>query len=147
MFIGFILCAFPRAKIVHISRDPRATCWSIYNHCFSSRGNGYAYDLSNLVEFYNLYIEMMSFWRQRFPDSIYDLSYENLTENQYDETYRLLQFCDLEWEENCLDFHKTKRVVNTASSAQVRNKMYKGSSEAWRKYEGHLKTLISDLGF
>ena len=147
LYIGFILSAFPKAKIIHISRDPRATCWSIYNHYFSNKGNGYAYDMGNLAEFYNLYIEIMTFWRKRFPDSIYDLSYENLTENQQDETRRLLDFCDLEWEDHCLDFHKTKRAVNTASSAQVRKKMYKGSSEAWRKYEGHLKTLISDLGF
>ena len=147
LYIGFILSAFPEAKIIHISRDPRATCWSIYNHYFSNRGNGYAYDMGNLAEFYNLYIEIMVFWRKRFPDKIYDISYENLTENQHDETHRLLEFCNLEWEENCLDFHNTKRAVITASSAQVRKKMYRGSSEAWRKYGGHLKTLLNDLGY
>jgi len=75
-----------------------------------------------LAEFYRLYIELMSFWRERFPGSIHDLGYEYLTENQEGETRKLLQFCDLEWEEQCLDFHKTKRTVKTASNVQVRYK-------------------------
>jgi hypothetical protein len=99
-----------------------------------------------LAEFYGLYIELMSFWRERFPGSFYDLYYENLTENQEGETRKLLQFCDLEWEEQCLDFHKTKRAVKTASNVQVRKKMYKGSSEAWRKYEKYLQPMINELG-
>ncbi|MFV2015636.1 MAG: sulfotransferase, partial [Candidatus Heimdallarchaeota archaeon] len=121
--IGFILSAFPEAKIVHLSRDSRATCWSIYKRCFSSTGNGYAYDPADLVEYYKLYIDLMSFWRERYPDSIYDLCYEELTNNQEQETRNLLEFCNLEWEEQCLDFHKTKNVVRTTSSAQVRKKM------------------------
>lgn len=147
LFIGFILSAFPEAKIIHVNRDPRATCWSIYRHYFSGKGNGYAYDLGTLAEFYRLYIDLMAFWRERFPYSIYDLKYEKLTENQEQETHRLLQFCDLQWEEQCLDFHDNKRVVKTASNIQVRKKMYKGSSEAWKKYERHLQPLIRDLGY
>ena len=146
-FLGFILSAFPEAKIINLNRDPRATCWSIYKHYFSSKGNEYAYDIVDLVEFHKIYIDMMSFWRQRFPYNIYDLCYEDLTENQEEETRSLLMFCDLEWEERCLNFHKTKRVVKTASAVQVRKKLYKGSSEAWRKYEKHLQPLIKALGY
>ena len=145
-WIGFILSAFPDAKIIHLNRDPRATCWSIYKHYFSSNGNGYAYDLLDLVEFYQLYIDLISAWRELFPNSIYDLCYESLTENQQEETYKMLAFCDLEWEDQCLDFHKTERVVQTASVAQVRQKMYQGSSEEWRKYEKHLQPLIQAFG-
>jgi len=145
-WIGFILSAFPDAKIINLNRDSRATCWSIYKHCFSKEGNGYAYDIYDLVEFYKLYIDLMSFWRERYPDSIYDLCYEDLTENQEKETRRLLEFCNLEWEKQCLDFHKLERVVKTASAAQVRKKMYKGSSESWRKYEKHLQPMINGLG-
>ena len=124
-----------------------ATCWSIYKHHFAGKGNGYGYDMEALAEVYKLYVELMSFWRERFAESIYDLGYEKLTENQEDETRKLLQFCDLEWEERCLDFHNTKRAVKTASNVQVRTKMYKGSSEAWRKYEKHLQPLINELGY
>ena len=144
-WIGFILSAFPQAKIIHLNRDPRATCWSIYKNYFTGIGNGYAYDMDNLAKFYKLYTDLMSFWRELFPASIYDICYEELTVNQEEETRGLLEFCGLEWDEKCLDFHKTKRVVATASAAQVREKMYTDSSEAWRKYENHLQPLIKAL--
>ena len=145
-WIGFILSAFPEAKIVHLNRDPRATCWSLYKHYFK-KSNGYADDLEDLAEFYNLYTELMSFWRERFPNAIYDLCYEDLTKNQEQETRKLLKYCDLQWEEQCLDFHLTKRTVQTMSAAQTRKKMYQGSSEAWRNYAEHLQPLIRGLGY
>jgi tetratricopeptide (TPR) repeat protein len=144
-WIGFILTAFPGAKIICLNRDPMAVCWSIYKHYFSSDGNGYAHNLSDLVEFYGLYTNLMIFWHENFPGKIYDLNYELLTENQEEETRRLLEYCGLPWEDNCLDFHKNKRAVKTASATQVRQKMYTGSSEAWRKYEKHLHPLLDGL--
>lgn len=101
----------------------------------------------DLAEFYKLYINLTSFWHEQFPNIIYDLCYEDLTKNQEEETYKLLTFCNLDWEEQCLDFHKTEKVVKTASAVQVRKKMYKSSSEAWRKYEEHLYPLIKSLGY
>ena len=101
--------------------------------------------MDNLAKFYNLYTDLMSFWKELFPTNIYDLCYEDLTENQEEETRGLLNFCSLEWEEECLDFHKTKRVVGTASAAQVREKIYTGSSEVWRRYENHLQPLTTAL--
>ena len=144
-WIGFIKFALPEAKIIHLSRDPTATCWSIYKRDFAFKGNAYAYDLGDLAEFYKLYIALMSFWQERFPDTIYELCYEDLTENQEEETSKLLRFCNLEWEPRCLDFHKTKRAVHTASAAQVRKKMYQGSSDAWREFETYLQPLIKGL--
>ena len=141
-YAGIILSAFPEAKIIHTTRDPIATCWSIYKQYFVTSGNAYGYSLQSLVEYYNLYKELMSFWHDKFPGKIYDLCYEDLTENQEGESRKLLEICGLEWEDQCLDFHKSKRAVSTASSTQVRQKMYQGSSEAWRNYEQHLKPLI-----
>jgi len=146
-WIGFILCAFPEAKIIHLSRDPRATCWSNYKHYFAEKGTGFANDLIDLAEFHKLYIDLMAFWRERFPNKIYELGYEDLTENQQAETRNLLAFCDLDWQTQCLDFHNTKRSVTTMSANQVRKKMYQGSSEAWRKYAAHLQPLIKGLGY
>jgi hypothetical protein len=128
-----------------MNRDPRATCWSIYKHYFSSQGLGYAYDMVELAEFYNIYVDLMAFWRNCFPNKIYDLCYEELTENQEEETRRLLSYCGLELEAQCIDFHKTKRSVQTASSTQVREKMYTGSSEAWKNYERHIQPMIKTL--
>jgi len=144
-FIGFILTAFPNAKIIHTKRDARATCWSIYKHYFDNIGNGWAYNLNDLVEYYGLYLELMDFWHDLFPKKIYDLNYEELTHNQEEETKKLLKYCDLDWDENCLNFQDTKRAVKTASVLQVRQKMYQGSSEAWKKYEKFLQPLIDGL--
>ena len=77
----------------------------------------------------------MSFWHDLFPNKIYDICYEDLTINQEEETRKLLDYCDLDWDENCLDFHKNKRAVKTVSSLQVRQKIYQGSSEAWKNYK------------
>ena len=144
-YIGFILSAFPEAKIVHMKRDARATCWSIYKHYFSSAGNGWAYNLDDLAGFYGIYSNIMDFWHQTFPDKIYDLCYEDLTTNQEEETRKLLEYCELDWDENCLNFHTSKRAVKTASALQVRQKMYQGSSEAWKKHEEYLQPLIKAL--
>ena len=144
-YIGFILSIFPDAKIVHLKRDARATCWSIYKHFFSDTGNGWAYNFDDITGFYSLYNELMIFWHELFPDRIYDMSYESLTINQEDETKKLLKYCELEWDKNCLNFHTNTRVVKTASVLQVRKKMYQGSSMAWKKYEENLKHLINSL--
>ena len=143
--IGFILSALPEAKIVHLKRDATATCWSIYKHYFSDAGNGWAYNLHDLAQFYNLYEDLMEFWHKLYPNKIYDISYEDLTTNQEQETRKLLEYCDLVWDEDCLNFHTNTRAVKTASSMQVRQKMYQGSSEVWKKYEAYLKPLIDGL--
>ena len=145
IYIGFILTAFPEAKIVHMKRDARAICWSIYKSNFRNTGNGYSYNFDDLAGFYGLYTDLMDFWHQLFPDRIYDMCYEDLTTNQEEETRKLLEYCEIEWDDNCLNFHNSKRAVKTASALQVRQKMYQGSSEAWKKYEVHLKPLIKAL--
>ena len=143
--LGFILSSIPEAKIVHLKRDPIATCWSNYNHYFTA-GNGFSFDQEDLAKFYNLYLEIMDLWHKLFPNKIYDLCYEDLTMNQEKETRNLLKYCDLKWDKNCLDFHKNKRGVLTASSAQVRKKIYQGSSNDWKEYEKYLKPMIRGLG-
>jgi tetratricopeptide (TPR) repeat protein len=145
MFLGFILSAIPFAKIIHLRRSPMAICWSIFKHNFSGEGNGYGYDMDELAEYYLLYHDLMEFWQTRFPGRIYQLDYEELTENQEIETRRLLNFCGLDWEQSCLDFHASKRDVKTASQVQVRKKMYQGSSSAWMKYEQQLQPLLRKL--
>lgn len=144
-WLGFILSAFPDAKIINLNRDPIATCWSCYKHYFTSDAVGYAYDFDDLAQYYKHYIDLMSFWRERFPGSIYDINYEYLTENQQQETRQLIEFCGLKMEQQCLQFHRSTATVKTASTTQVRRKMYQGSSEAWKKYEKHLQPLLDAL--
>ena len=145
-FVGFILSAFPDAKIVHLIRDPVATCWSIYKHYFTSNGNGYASNFDDLASYFLMYKDLMDFWHKTFPINIYDISYEDLTLNQEKETRKLIDYCGLSWDDRCLDFHNNTRAVHTSSGFQVREKMYQGSSEAWKNYEKYLEPLISKLG-
>jgi len=144
-YIGFILNAFPRAKIVHLERDPRATCWSNYKFFFTSKDNGYSHDFNDLAGFYSSYRDLMDFWHELFPQRIYNLSYENLTENQEIETKKLLQYLNLEWDEKCLNFFENDRAVKTPSTLQVRKKMYKGSSDAWKEHWAYIQPLIDGL--
>jgi len=144
-YIGFILSAFPEAKIVHLKRDARATCWSNYQCFHLKKENGFSYNLDDLAEFYGLYLEQMDFWHQLYPGKIYDICYEDLTTHQEEETRKLLEYCELDWDENCLNFHNNPRAVKTASSLQVKQKMYQGSSEAWKKHESYLQPLLKAL--
>ena len=89
----------------------------------------------------------MDFWKQLFPNQIYDVCYEDLTSNQKDETRNLLEYCELDWDDNCLRFHNNKTAVKTTSALQVRQKMYQGSSEAWRQYESYLQPLKKGLDY
>ena len=142
--IGLILTAIPEAKIIHLTRNPKATCWSNYKHYFANE-NGFTFDQEDLARFFILYQELMDFWHKSFPNKIHDISYERLTTHQEDETQKLLKYCELDWDNNCLNFHKNTRAVHTASASQVRQKMYQGSSDAWKKYEKFLQPLIMGL--
>ena len=145
-WVGFILTAFPEAKVIHLNRDPMAVGWSVFRHYFSQDGNGHAYDLADIGRYYRLQQDLMAVWHQRFPDRILELGYEALTEDQEGQTRALLDWCGLEWEDACLNFHETPGLVRTASSVQVRRPMYRGSSEEWRKYEAYLGPLKAALG-
>jgi len=144
-YIGFIFSAFPGAKIIHLERDARAVCWSNYRYYFGSKNNGYSNNFSDLSGFYASYKNLMSFWNNLFPGKIYNICYEDLTENQEEETKSLIKYCGLEWDENCLDFHNNNNLVKTISSNQVKKKMYKGSSEAWKKHWAYIQPLIDGL--
>ncbi len=144
-FLGFVFSSLPNAKVIHIHRDPMAVGWSIYKHFFPSAGMDYSYDLQTIAGYYQLYEKIMAFWRVKFPDRFIDVCYETLTENQEAESRRILAHCGLDWEDAVLAFHRTKRIVQTASTGQVRQPMYKGSSEAWRAYAKHLKPLSDAL--
>ncbi len=144
-WIGFILDAMPEARILHIRRDAMATCWSNYRHYFTDGGLNYAFDQTDLGNYYRLYRDLMDYWQRALPNRFLDVNYENLTENQEPVTRQILAFCGLDWQAQCLDFAGTKRMVRSLSAVQVRQGLYQGSSEAWRKYEHHLAPLQAIL--
>ncbi len=144
-YIGAILEAFPNAKIINLKREPMAICWSLYKNHFSNTGLGYSYNLDTIAIHFQKYEEMMRYWHEKYPGKIYDLEYEKLTNNQYDETVKLLDYCELDFEESVLNPHQNTKSVSTASSLQIRKKIYKGSSEAWKRYEKYLEPLKQKL--
>jgi tetratricopeptide (TPR) repeat protein len=146
LYIGLIRKILPKAKIVHCKRHPVANCLSIYKAFFSSKGSHkYAYNQKELAEYHNLYEDLMEHWRKELPGQFYEIKYEELTSNQEEESRKLIDYCGLEWEEACLDFHKTKRKVKTASAYQVRQPMSNKSVALWKKYGDGLKPLIDNL--
>jgi len=138
--IGLIKLILPNAKIIHCMRDPMDNCLSIYKNYFP-RSYKWSYDMSELGGYYKSYLKIMEHWRDVLPECFYDVSYERLVSDQYEETKKMLDYCDLQWSDSCLSFHKTKRVVGTASNAQVRNPIYNDSVNLWRKYEKELEPL------
>ncbi len=144
-FIPLICATLPEARIIHVKRDAIATCWSNYKQYFVSNGLGYCYDLKDLVEYYKLYKDLMKLWQSDYGERIYNLNYESLTTDQENQTRKLIEYLGLNWQDACLSPHKNKRSVNTASQQQVRQKVYKGSSEAWRKYEPYLNGAFDSL--
>lgn len=144
-WVGFILTALPEAKVLHIKRDPMAICWSIYRTCFPTVALAYQWKLETIAHYYRLYEDLMQFWEKQFPDRIITIDYDQLTENQEQATRDLVNVCGLEWDENCLDFQNAKRSVRTASAGQVRQAMYKASSQAWLNYEAELQPLKNAL--
>jgi tetratricopeptide (TPR) repeat protein len=145
LHIGLLLKVLPEAKVIHVKRDPAATCWSNCKHYFSSKGLGYSYDLSDTVNYFKLYQDLMDFWDQQYSDQIYHLDYDKLTLDQEAETRKLIEHLELDWEDNCLSPQENKRSVRTASQQQVRQKVYTGSSQAWRKFEPYLNGVFDEF--
>ncbi len=140
-WIGFILAIFPNSKIIHCKRDPMAICWSNYKNSFSSKSIGFSYDLTDLAKFYNLYSDLMNFWKNLFDQNIYNISYEELVKNKDSEIKKIINFCDLDWDDNCLKPEDNKKSVSTASLSQVRSPIYKSSIKNWENYSNKLNKL------
>jgi len=139
-WIGFIKILFPNAKIIHCSRNPKDNCLSLYKNLFEG-GLNFSYDEKELGTYYNLYVELMSYWEELFPNTMYQAKYENIIENQVAETRKIMKFCNLSWEDNCLLFYKNKTPIKTMSTAQAREPIYKSSLNSYEKFSPFLQTL------
>ena len=145
MMVGLIKIALPNAKIIHCVRDARDTCLSIFKQNFTTANYRFAYNLKTVAQFHNLYRALMRHWHETMPDTIYDISYEALTQEPEHEIRKLLAACDLEFQESCLSFDKTEAVVKTASAFQVRQPMYTSSVRLWERYQQFLGPMLDEL--
>ena len=142
--VGLIRLILPSARIIHVRRNPLDTCLSVFANYFV-HDHPYAYDLTELGAYYRHYEALMEHWRHVLPGAMLELSYEALIEQPEAEIRRLLDSCELPFDPACLNFHETKRPVQTASVSQVRQPLYRKSLERWRNYEAQLKPLQSAL--
>jgi Flp pilus assembly protein TadD len=145
LYAGLIHLALPNAAIIHAVRDPIDTCASCFSINFS-RGQTHTYDLAELGRYYRHYQALMAHWHRVLPPGrIIDVHYEDLVADLEGVARRTIAHCGLTWDARCLDFHRTERSVRTASAAQVRQPIYKGSVGRWRKYEKFLGPLLAEL--
>ena len=142
--LGFIALLFPHARVVHCRRDARDVCVSNYFQQYA-QAHHYTYKLADLGLYYSSYRSLMRHWRSVLPLRMYEIDYERLVEDQETQSKKLIEYCGLEWDERCLEFHKTRRTVFTASHWQVRQPMYRRSSQRWKHYESHMGELFEAL--
>ncbi|WP_192256194.1 tetratricopeptide repeat-containing sulfotransferase family protein [Mesorhizobium silamurunense] len=146
LLVGFLHMMLPKAKIVHCARDAAATCLSIFKVHFRGDSHRYGYDLGELADFHNLYADIMAHWHKVLPGVVHDVRYEDFVADQEGQTRALMAHLGLPWDDKVLAFHETDRPVRTASAAQVRQPMYQGSVDLWKRYGDRLKPLLDKLG-
>ncbi len=145
-FAGLIHLALPKARIIHVQRNPVDTCFSCFSTLFGAEQD-FAYELGELGRYYRAYERLMDHWRQVLPQNVMlDVQYEDVVADIETQARRLVAHCGLEWDDACLAFHASERPVYTASAAQVRQPLYGGAVERWRPYERQLQPLLEALG-
>ena len=145
-WIGFIKIFLPESKIIHCSRNNKDNCLSLYKNSFDSDKLNWCYNEKELSTYYNLYFDLMNFWKEKIPDFIYEAKYEEIVSNQENETRKILEFCELDWDPNCLNFHKNKKTpIKTASIVQARKPIYSSSVKLNQKYEKYFEELFNSL--
>ena len=140
-WIGFIKILFPLAKIIHSNRNPVDSAFSIYRNVFDSPGIGWAYNQDYLTKYVNLYSNLMSFWKQKLGNFIYESHYEKLVTQQVNETKNILEFCNLKFEDSCVNYTHNNIPSRTISGYQVRDKIYKSSLNLSDKYLNYFPFL------
>ena len=139
-YVGFIKAILPNAKIIDARRHPMDSCIGCFKQHFA-KGQTFTYDLFELGEFYLEYEQLMTHWDDVLPGQVLHVQYESVVADLETQVRRILDFCGLEFEDNCVNFHETKRAVRTASSEQVRQPIYQGSVATWKRFGPHLDEL------
>jgi hypothetical protein len=140
--LGLIHAALPKARVLHMRRNPIDTCLSIYFQNFGI-SHTYAKDLADLAHYYGEYRRLMDHWRSILPpEAFLEVPYEELVEQPEAWSRQMIEFIGLPWDARCLDFHRTSRAVLTASSWQVRQKINNSSVGRWRNYATFIGPLL-----
>lgn len=145
MYVGLIHIIMPQARIIHIRRNPVDTCLSCFTRLFRE-DLPYTYDFDDLADYYRKYADLMAHWQAVLPPaSFHEVRYEDLVNHTEATTRGLLAYLGLSWEDRCLSFYESRRAVRTASVSQVREPIYTGSLDRWKKYGAAIQPLIDRL--
>ena len=144
LYAGLIHLAMPRAKIINLQRHPLDTCYAVYKQLFKD-AYPFSYDLDDLGQYYAAYHRLMQHWNEVMPGVIHTVRYEAVVADIEGETRRLLEYCGLPWEDQCLRFYQNQRSSTTASALQVRQPIYDTSVGRWRNYARQLEPLQAQL--
>ncbi len=144
LYCGHILKALPRARVIHLVRDPMDTCYAVFKTLFN-QSYSYSYDLDELADYYIAHRRLMDHWHRVLPGAILDVAYEDIVADPEREARRIVAWCDLGWEPAVLEFYRSTRDSTTASAAQVRGPVYAGSVGKWRNYSNELAGLHARL--
>ena len=142
--VGLIHLILPNAKIIDARRYPLDSCLSNYRQLYG-KGQPFTYDLTDIGEYFLEYQRLMDHWHEVLPGRVLTVQYEDVVTDFEGQVRRLLEYCELPWEDACLDFYKTDRSVRTASSEQVRKPIYTKSVHFWRNHQKNLGELIEVL--
>ncbi len=145
LFAGLARLAMPNSRIVLVKRNPRDNLYSIYKNRFPHGTHLYSYDFEDTAEYFRQSLLVEEFWRERMPDGLCEISYDELIRDPEAQTRALLDACGLAWEDSCLEFHRNDRAVKTLSLFQVRQPIYASSVNSWKKYENDLRPLFDKL--
>jgi Flp pilus assembly protein TadD len=146
IWIGFIKFFFPNSKIIHCSRNPKDNCLSLFKNYFSSKSMSWAYDQKDIAEYYKSYLKMINFWKTKFKESVYDANYENIVNSPEQEVKKMLSFCNLNWEPECLNFYQNRKTpVQTVSVSQASKPIYKSSVNSNQGYTEYLTEMFNIL--
>jgi tetratricopeptide (TPR) repeat protein len=143
--VGLIHLMLPNAKIIDVRRDPMACCFSNLKQLFA-KGQEFTYSIEDIARYYRTYLELMRHWDAVLPGRVLRVAYEDVVENLEGNVRRILEFCGLEFEPGCVEFYKTERSISSASSEQVRQRIFRGGLDQWRNYEPWLDRLKDNLG-
>ena len=148
IWVGFIKLFFKNAKVIHSKRNLKDTFLSNYKNNFASKDMDWTYDPAEIIKYLRSYEDLMNFWKKKCGNFIYDINYENIINNKENEIRNLLHFCELEWDENCLQHHNNKKtIIKTVSAYQARKPIYKTSINSNKHYMKSLDKYFKELNY
>lgn len=146
-YAGIMHMIYPKARFIHIRRHPLDCCLSAFFRNFNKNSQPYTNNMTDLGMVYAMYCQLMDHWHRVLPQGkILDVVYEDIVEDMEMQARQVIDYLGLPWNDACLKFHESKKVVKTASLQQVRQPIYKSSMESWKRYEKHIGPLAKALG-